>query len=61
MKKLKDGDVVTDEFGEPVEAQYSTFKIEYTNILSSNVQDLTKDLIEVTNDTPIYRSSRSSS
>jgi hypothetical protein len=47
-EKTKRGDVVTDEFGEPVEAQYSTFKIEYTNILSSNVQDLTKDLIEVT-------------
>jgi hypothetical protein len=48
-EKTKNGDVVTDEFGEPVEAQYSTFKIEYTNILSSNVQDLSKDLIEVTN------------
>lgn len=48
-EKTKRGDVVTDEFGEPVEAQYSTFKIEYTNILSSNVQDLSKDLIEVTN------------
>ena len=48
-EKTKNGDVVTDETGEPVEAQYSTFKIEYANILSSNVQDLSKDLIGLTN------------
>ena len=42
------GNTIQDESGQPIPAEYSNFKIEYQSLASSNVQELSQSLIELT-------------
>ena len=42
------GNTIQDESGQPIPAEYTNFKIEYQSLASSNVQELSQNLIELT-------------